>query len=779
MSSRHLTPNALQVALAGGAESLISVVWRCIRKDFVQFEDMVMEQACAALCNLTFENDANRCRVGEAGGCHALVELCRNVKSDRVLEQACGALANICKKNRTNRSAVGAVGGCEMLLNVLAGSPSEPTAVQVVRAIGNVAMRCPDNQLKLAAGDGLRQLLQLITTLSLRLASCTGHNSQEQQQAELHKQPPPSPGHLQCAPRFPGNSTPRSRGPAYHAESFVQLALSALAALTAHECCSRQMSSDPGATELLQRIATDATVPDTKAAANRVLSSISVHIEEEPPAKSEPLELPPAARGRQVEAQVGHQHSTGDVPKVALVEKAAESEDWDSSDYADEDGDENDIADHFSDTGSVASFYSRNSNFSHSRNFARSVVRESEEEGQEIDCGDYTGSYYSDRDSLVSASSRRSSGASFGGIVIEEDSDGEMDVELAAEQDLSGHEVVHKESESDKSESLVDQAMLRLPSDTSEDEPRVPTTSGVQALIDNCNLRLQISEPRREPSYSFDSAVTVETPGVESMFKVPCSPMSGEGFGLPPELLQALKYRHHPSEQEVDSRRERKQLQRTFDAWLDVAEALQRQRVALDERMKRFERFVCWYAFNGWRQALGIEDSDDDADEKNDRFNAHNIGMAGESPPCSPEAVTDKNPWPVQIVRSEDSIGTMGSVHPNRSICSEESFCTDARMAPTMPHIAAKEGIGSSVDMSATIASEASTRSFGSELSSASMWELQGPGSYSHGGLSVVSSSHFGHGCGGASSPPATGRSAEAALEETLDPKLQTLYLQF
>ena len=42
----------------------------------------------AALCNLTYENDANRIRVGEVGGSEALVRLCRHSRSQRVLEQA-------------------------------------------------------------------------------------------------------------------------------------------------------------------------------------------------------------------------------------------------------------------------------------------------------------------------------------------------------------------------------------------------------------------------------------------------------------------------------------------------------------------------------------------------------------------------------------------------------------------------------------------------------------------------------------------------------------------
>ena len=62
---------------------------------------------------------------------------------------------------------------------------------------------------------------------------------------------------------------------------------------------------------------------------------------------------------------------------------------------------------------------------------------------------------------------------------------------------------------------------------------------------------------------------------------------------------------------------------------------------------------------------------------------------------------------------------------------SEESFCGDTRSGPTLPALpicckegmgpSGSEGIGSSVDMM-TVASEASTRSLGSEQSSTSCW---------------------------------------------------------
>jgi hypothetical protein len=166
----------LQVAAAGAAQTLVSVLHKCLQSNERQVQGL-MQQACACICNLTFENDANRIKIGQVGGCEVLVRSCTHSSSYQVLEQACAAIGNICKKNRTNRQCVGLAGGCELLLRVLSMSPPETTALQAVRAIGNVAMRDPENQLKFAAGNGLRLLLQLIETLALRLASegpCVG-----------------------------------------------------------------------------------------------------------------------------------------------------------------------------------------------------------------------------------------------------------------------------------------------------------------------------------------------------------------------------------------------------------------------------------------------------------------------------------------------------------------------------------------------------------------------------------------------------------------------------
>ena len=113
----------LQVAAAGGAQALVSVLAKCLRGDVQQVESL-MQQVCAAICNLTFENDANRIKVGQVGGCDVLVRVCNLSPSYQVLEQACAAIGNICKKNRTNRSLVG------MVLSFLALLAKECTDTQ-------------------------------------------------------------------------------------------------------------------------------------------------------------------------------------------------------------------------------------------------------------------------------------------------------------------------------------------------------------------------------------------------------------------------------------------------------------------------------------------------------------------------------------------------------------------------------------------------------------------------------------------------------------------------
>ena len=95
-----------------------------------------IDQLCAAICNLTFENVASREKVGEAGACEVLVELLGGNGGEGVKRQVCAAIGNVCKKNRRNRERIGACGGCEGLTLVLRGGFSDDTGMQVSLGLG-------------------------------------------------------------------------------------------------------------------------------------------------------------------------------------------------------------------------------------------------------------------------------------------------------------------------------------------------------------------------------------------------------------------------------------------------------------------------------------------------------------------------------------------------------------------------------------------------------------------------------------------------------------------
>jgi hypothetical protein len=140
-------------------------------------------------------------------------------------------------------------------------------------------MRAPENQLKFAAGSGLRLLVQLIATLSLRLDPEGGgchalggegmHACGEQHSRRTHSTPG-SPRSQQTT-----LGTGAGKGEAQHEETLLQLTLSALAALVAHECCRAQLCFDAATVELLKRIARVAVWPDTQAVAARLLAALS------------------------------------------------------------------------------------------------------------------------------------------------------------------------------------------------------------------------------------------------------------------------------------------------------------------------------------------------------------------------------------------------------------------------------------------------------------------------------------------------------------------------
>lgn len=249
--------NQLQVAAVGGGEMLVwhLRVWAGLEVPGELNEAMTegaVGQLLAAICNLTFENDVSRIRVGQAGACQALVELLRRQReqSEEVTRQACAVVGNICKKNRTNREEIGSWGGCELLTDVIRGSPSEETAVQAVRAIGNVAMRMPENQRAFTYATAPHQLTLLLETLSLRLGASPPAGA-----GAGRRQMPASPGAFRHpSHRTSASSTPRGgvaglknkggseastpRGVLRREqaeEAFLQLTIAALTALASHD----------------------------------------------------------------------------------------------------------------------------------------------------------------------------------------------------------------------------------------------------------------------------------------------------------------------------------------------------------------------------------------------------------------------------------------------------------------------------------------------------------------------------------------------------------------
>lgn len=277
--------------------------------------------------------------------------------------------------------------------------------------------------------------------------------------------------------------------------------------------------------------------------------------------------------------------------------------------------------------------------------------------------------------------------------------------------------------------------------------------SRVQDLIGAQKLTLEIEEPgerereaaprmtlasidetMRECAATIDSALSLSTqhPTPESLgarVQVCASPLSAEGYGLPPELLQALKFREVPTVEEAQEVGERKRMQKVIDAWLDVAEALQRQAAVSEELSARRQRRDALLALSMWREAMDEEDSDEGERAAGSVATALRGGgergkKGTESVVWSPatEGEGKEAPWPapaVQAVQSEDSVSTLGGgIHPSRSVCSEESFSTDVRLGPSMPflHGGISKGEGPSGD-AVSVASEASTGTSTSEPS--------------------------------------------------------------
>ena len=236
-------------------------------------------------------------------------------------------------------------------------------------------------------------------------------------------------------------------------------------------------------------------------------------------------------------------------------------------------------------------------------------------------------------------------------------------------------------------------------------------TSSVAQLIQTRELRLRI-DPSPPP----------QRMAVGGLAAIPASPMSGDGLaGLPPMLRNAVQERHHPDDAEVCASRLWKQKQRVVDAWLEVAQVLQMHKVALQEL--QYQRGVrLWrQTFVAWRRWLDAEDDDEDDEDDEDEQDYEEdqeiptnltteaqVLDASTSEPSSPTAHGPESAinWDLmQRYVGNDSLSLCefnSSAEFNRSasslaersrqsVCSEESFCGDTRLGPSLPSLPGKK----------------------------------------------------------------------------------------
>ena len=283
--------------------------------------------------------------------------------------------------------------------------------------------------------------------------------------------------------------------------------------------------------------------------------------------------------------------------------------------------------------------------------------------------------------------------------------------------------------------------------------------SGVDHLIETHGLTIDVDAGCVSACRGVAPASAWPPPaGLEA---IPASP----GDVLP-MLLNAMQDRRHLDDDEVSAICTRKQKQRAVDVWLEVAMGLQRQNAALRELTRRRRAYLSRNAFFWWRRWLDQDDDDGDSETAAGGAEGEQLGpesAAGQAglrlvvgPGCedaralsasvssSPAGEYREMSWDLLVHRDERlrelSALSVCSVErsPNmcfaeksrQSMCSEESFCGDTRSGPSLAAAGIGQGplelkdsgiaIGGSVDRM-TVASEASTRSLGSEQSTMSV----------------------------------------------------------
>jgi hypothetical protein len=230
--------------------------------------------------------------------------------------------------------------------------------------------------------SGLRLLLQLIETLSLRLApvdaagehdiplSAAAQMQRNRAAASAASATSSGAGWQQMS------ASAGARNGTQHEETFLQLTLSAVTALVGHECCRAQLAYDRCTMELLQRIVRAAVLPETQAVAKRLIAALSM----QPTAEVQPPSPAMRADRRQeqggdatVQGLVDQDSEAADIraPEHAASRAGTERGEWDPSDC---EGGEDEVVDYHSDARSVSSYYSRTSRRSstYSRGSSRS-----------------------------------------------------------------------------------------------------------------------------------------------------------------------------------------------------------------------------------------------------------------------------------------------------------------------------------------------------------------------------------------------------------------------
>jgi len=517
-----------------------------------------------------------------------------------------------------------------------------------------------------------------------------------------------------------------------HEESFLQLTLSALSSLCSHDCCRCQLVYDLATKELLSRIARVATHVDTQNIANRLLSVLWIQdMQEESQADVEEAKINSICdNGGEAECwqqELPFESSSASTKKHSLKhysETGAEDNDecWDPSDY-EEDG----IADHHSDACSVASFHSRSSAYSRdSSQFSRSSRRTSlGQRSAEIDCEaeaeGISSSYASDHDSNRFSDVELNSF----GEMFSEASDDELDVEQPSKTGvrLTTNEFgPHGRETRGEEERAVGETSASKDPAADEDGPmgggsqsqgrgNQHCSSNLEMLIAKQKLRLEIhgdgEEYDRGRILEEDKGQADQEPGQAPL------PLSGEGYGLPPAMLNALHYRPMPLDKDVDLLHSQNLKQKLIDAWLDVAELSQRNKVALAKCRRQRDRRAVSENLRLWREALITEESDNDTPREHSevRHPSSDCSSSTSCPACYHEA--------------SDSAGAKAG-HQVGCCCGGEDLSPDGLLSHPFLLDCKESGGKDAVDLM-TVASEASTRSLGSENSNMSLYEWSAP----------------------------------------------------